>query len=62
MRRRFDSLTATPARFIRNPNPLDDQLGCSVTMALLVLTALVILGGLYAAGVINFDFTLAPSE
>lgn len=62
MRERLDSLSAALVRFIRNPNPFDDPYGCTVSVALIALAAVVILGGMYITGVIDFDFTKSPEE
>ncbi|MCK8115740.1 hypothetical protein [Anaerosoma tenue] len=62
MRERLDSLSAALRGFIRNPNPFDDPYGCAASTALIVLVAVVILGGMYITGVIDHDFTQTPQE
>jgi|GEM_PF-6201838 len=62
MRERLGSLSAALRGFIRNPNPFDDPYGCAASTALIVLVAVVILGGMYITGVIDHDFTQTPQE
>lgn len=62
MRGRLRSLTGALGRFIRHPDPFDDAYGCLAAAAMLVLAAVVIMAGLYLAGVIDYDFTRTPEE
>jgi hypothetical protein len=62
MRERLASLSAALTGFIRNPNPFDDPYGCAINAALIVLAAVVILGGMYLTGVIDYDFTQTAQE
>ncbi|MGB4580534.1 MAG: hypothetical protein WBI91_01515 [Coriobacteriia bacterium] len=62
MRERLGSLSAALTGFVRNPNPFNDPYGCTVSAVLIVIAAVVILGGMYLTGVIDYDFTQTPAE
>ncbi|MBN2404428.1 MAG: hypothetical protein JXE06_02475 [Coriobacteriia bacterium] len=62
MRERLDDMSEAAAMLERDPGPVGDPWGCWIWMIGIFVAALVILGTLYATGVIDYDFTQTPEE